>query len=82
MRALLSSDVFNLYAGALHASVKAVVNFTDCYPVVSDRVCQIVFVCFVIKHRHIVHKYIMYFERMEITHWLVLSLEDVLLRHQ
>ncbi len=42
LRAMLSSDVFNLYAGALHASVKAVVDFTDCYPVISDRVCQIV----------------------------------------
>ncbi len=50
MRALLSSDVFNLYAGALLASVKARVNFPDCYPVVSDRICQVVVVCFVIKH--------------------------------
>ncbi len=50
LRALISSDVFNLYAGALLASVKARVNFPDCYPVVSDRVCQFVFACFVIKH--------------------------------
>ena len=50
LKALLSSDVFNLYAGALHVSVKAVVDFTDCYPVISDRVCQVVLVCFVTKH--------------------------------
>ena len=50
MRALLSSDVFNLCAGALLASVKARVNFPDCHPVINDRVCQIVVVCFVIKH--------------------------------
>ena len=42
--------MFNLYAGTLLASVKARVHFTDCYPVISDRVCQIVFGCFVIKH--------------------------------
>jgi hypothetical protein len=39
-------------AQVLLASVKARVNFTDCYPVICDcdRVCQIVIVCFVIKH--------------------------------
>ncbi len=42
--------MFNLYAGTLIASVKARVDFTDCYPVVCDRVCQVVFVCFVVKH--------------------------------
>ncbi len=42
--------MFNLCAGTLLASVKAKVDFTDCYPVIYDRVCQIVFVCFDIKH--------------------------------
>ena len=37
-------------AGTLLASVKARVNFPDCHPVINDRVCQIVVVCFVIKH--------------------------------
>ncbi len=47
---MLSSDAFNLCAGTLLASVKARVNFTDCYPAISDRVCQIVLFCFLIKH--------------------------------
>ncbi len=32
------------------ASVKARVNFTDCYPAINDRVCEIVLFCFLIKH--------------------------------
>jgi hypothetical protein len=41
LRALLSSDVFNLDAGTLLASVKARINFPDCYPAICDRVCQL-----------------------------------------
>ncbi len=64
MRALLSSDVFNLYAGALLASVKARVNFPDCYPAINDRVCQIVLFALLQSIVHIVQKYIVYIQRM------------------
>ena len=37
-------------AGTQHASVKAMVNLTDCYPAISDRVCQVVLFASGMKH--------------------------------
>ncbi len=37
-------------AGTQHASVQAMVNLPDCYPAISDRVCQVVLFASGMKH--------------------------------
>ena len=51
-------------AGTLLASVKAWINLTDCHPAINDRVCQIVLFALLQSMVHIVHEYIVYFQRM------------------